>query len=92
MSLERPSQESGKFEFKFFPDPEQRQLLAYRTLELINILDRKEINHLLFLDKGARPLSTIVQDFWHEVHPGVPSPKIAFMQIGRETIVFLNQR
>ena len=85
MSPERLPQESNNFEFKYMPDSEQRRLLAKRTLELINLIDQQQVGNLFFLDKSARPLVTVFQDFWKKTHPNMPLPEIGFMQIGSET-------
>lgn len=49
------------------------------------MIDQQQVGNLFFLDKSARPLVTVFQDFWKKTHPNMPLPEIGFMQIGSET-------
>ena len=83
-SQENPEQEQADFEFKILNDPEQRKLLMERVNTMVEIIEQDKYTNVIFLDKSARPLSTLCLDLWRKKFPDKKFPKINFMNIGRE--------
>lgn len=71
--------------YKFVTDPEMRKSLAEKTLQLIERIEEQNIKHLIFLDKSARPLSTLFLEMWERRKLGKARPSISFINIGKET-------
>jgi hypothetical protein len=78
--------EKPPFEYKYFKDAAQRYELARKAAQLMLLVEHLRSDNLIFLDKGARPLNALFLDIWERARPGIPHPKINFLQIGSETI------
>lgn len=93
-----PEQKAESFEYRFFPDKQQRILLGKAVEDVIDHVvsvheqeEQKEGGlseppNVIFLDKSARPLSTMFLELWSKKHPDKARPNISFLNIGRELI------
>ena len=71
-------------EFEIVKDPETRDKLRERTLQLVDKVAEEDVSVLFFLDKSARPVSWLFRDLWKQQYPDKNLPRIYFMNIGRE--------
>ena len=74
-----------KEEFSILNDPEQRKLLAEKVMELVEQVSNENIKNLVYLDKSARPISTLFIDLWKKRYPDKELPLINFINVGTET-------
>ncbi|MFA5936987.1 MAG: hypothetical protein WC822_03870 [Candidatus Paceibacterota bacterium] len=74
-----------KLEFRILNDPEQRKLLAERVMELVDQIYNDNIKNIIYLDKSARPISTLFSDLWRKKYPNKEMPLVNFINIGTET-------
>lgn len=83
---EKPAiSQEGIFKFEILTDPQQRHLLAERTMDLVQEVKKGGIQNVVFLDKSARPISTLFIDLWRRLDPQKEIPKTNFVNIGKET-------
>lgn len=80
-----PVPEKEMAEFKFMKDEGQREMLAERVMDLIEKVRTDGIRNIVFLDKSARPLSTLYLDLWRRSYPQYEPTEINFVNIGKET-------
>jgi len=91
--------EEPSFQYEIMKDPEQRMLLAQSVDRLLDDTKRTIHTHtegkdtiekesapcFVFLDKSARPVSTLFLDLWKKKFPEYPSPDVRFINVGKET-------
>lgn len=70
--------------YEYMTDIEQRRLLAERVDQLIDRVITENITNLVFLDKSARPISTLFRELWNIKHPDQRYPLINFINVGTE--------
>lgn len=80
-------------EFKTLKDSEQRRLLYAKTKELVDLVRSEGIQHLVFMDKSARPLAPLFSKvFRAERNQSEQLPTINFINVGREKIWQIEER
>lgn len=86
---QRPS-----YEYRWMLEPAQRKMLAERMVDIAHELEENQTEAVIFLDKSARPLSTLFKDIWEKMHEktGQKPPAIFFMQIGNETNKYIEDK
>jgi len=67
--------------FTLLRNPELRRDLFEGVQKLIEIVAREQVDTLVFLDKGARPIFWLFKEVWKETDLG-PLPEIHFVNIG----------
>jgi len=83
-SFERPAEKIKLPEFQIMTDPEQRHEIARRLDELVQDVESRNIGQMVFLDKAARPLSTVFLDLWQRRFPEKSHPNVNYLNIGSE--------
>ena len=71
--------------FEILTDPDQRREMRERAREVVRHIQEKGYSNLVFLDKSARPIQTLLRTVWKQKYPKTPFPKVNFVNIGRET-------
>lgn len=84
MNLEMEKHNEASILVSEFLNEEQKSLLTKRTDELIDELQKSNVQMLIFMDRSARPLSWMFRDQWKKRFPDTQSPMIKFVNIGRE--------
>ncbi len=84
MSTEKPDTPSQGQEYEILKDPEQRLEMRKRALEVVEDIYRGKYSNLVFLDKSARPIQTLLRTVWDQQYPEVSFPHVNFINIGRE--------
>lgn len=88
MSFAKPAvpsfipQPEASNEYKVITNPEQREIIKRRAIEMVEAANGCET--VIFLDKTARPLSTLFCDLWSTIYPEKSMPVVRFANIGRE--------
>lgn len=72
------------------PDPQMRQILFERSLEMVEAA--RDCDSVIFLDKGARPFSYLLAKLYPLLYPGDKAPDFKFLNIGKEKIYFLKAK
>lgn len=80
-AIPSPQPEDSK-EYEVITNPEQREIIKRRAIEMVEAA--KDCEMVIFLDKTARPLSTLFRDLWPVIYPEKPMPALRFVNIGRE--------
>lgn len=82
--------EQPEFHYEILRDPEMRMRYVHLTDELIRKTQADEIDHMVFLDKSARPVEWMMRELWptlaekDEDGNTPPMPDVSFLNIDRE--------
>ncbi|MDO8523137.1 MAG: hypothetical protein Q7S12_02535 [bacterium] len=86
------NQKTESPEAKIFND-QQSEVLQERTKELIEEIVYVKPQMLIFMDRGARPISWMLREAWDQyAAPKQEMPQIRFVNIGREKGEYINFR
>ncbi len=86
MNENQPSMESEvakPVEFRIVRDSHVRQLLRDRTEAIVEKVYSDGTDAVVFLDKGARPISWLFREVWKKNHGTLNRPQIRFVNVGR---------
>jgi len=86
MNENQPSMESEvakPVEFQIVRDRHLRAFLHDRTEAIVEKVYSEGTDALVFLDKGARPISWLFRELWKKNHGTLNCPQIRFINVGR---------
>lgn len=78
-SVPGPEEQS---QYEIITNSEQREVIKRRAIDMVEAA--KDCEMVVFLDKKARPLSTLFTNLFPVVNPDQPTPQIRFLNIGEE--------
>ncbi len=76
--------ENNPIEYQTLTDPDQRDLMAERARKMVEQIKEGGYTNLVFLDKSARPIQTLLRDTWKREYGQTPFPLTNFVNIGTE--------
>ena len=79
------SEQQPKYEI--LANKETRERLKERLLRFTEAVHDRKVDSLVFLDRGARPLSWMFQELWKGTYPAERVPEIKYVNIGTSSHV-----
>lgn len=73
--------------YEILSNPQQRDVIKRRGIDMVNY--SVEADMVIFLDISARPLAHLYRKLFPIIQPDIPMPKIKFLNIGSEKVMYL---